>query len=46
MPNSIPLSPTVYSPPSAPIARRPLSWLFSWWRLWLAAPSRDDAWIR
>ena len=46
MPNSIPLSPTIYNPPGTPIARPPLSWLSSWWRLWLAAPSRDDAWIR
>ena len=46
MPNSIPLSPTIYNPPGTPIARPPLSWLSSWWRLWLAAASRDDAWIR
>ena len=29
-----------------PAPRRELPVIGSWWRWWLAAPSRDDAWIR
>lgn len=46
MSTSVSLSPTV-STPRQPAGSGRLSPLFaSWWRLWLAAPSRDGAWIR
>jgi hypothetical protein len=44
--------PRAISLPTLPGAGRPFrlrgprALITSWWRLWLAAPSREDAWIR
>lgn len=46
MSTSVSISPAVSTPRQPIDSGRLPPLLASWWRLWLAAPSRDGAWIR